>query len=54
MCVRWKDEAWLIPELSDNLLRDYEIKLEQKINERNNDGFFYRFVNNKLSCKRSL
>jgi len=37
-----------------NLLRDYEIKREQKIIERNNVCCFYRFVNNKLSCKRGL
>ena len=36
------------------LLRDYEIKKEQKVIERNNAGSFYRFVNNKLSCKRGL
>jgi len=36
------------------LLRDYEIKVEQKIIERKNAGSFYRFVNNKLSCKRGL
>jgi hypothetical protein len=35
-----------------NLLRDYEIKREQKIIEHNNAGCFYRFVINKLSCKR--
>ena len=37
-----------------NLLRDYETKREQKVIERNNAGCFYRFVNNKLSCKRGL
>jgi len=37
-----------------NLLRDYEIKWEQKIIERNNAGCFYRFRNNKLSCRRGL
>jgi len=37
-----------------NVLRDYEIKREQKVIERNNAGCFYRFVNNKLSCKRGL
>jgi len=37
-----------------NLLRDYKIKQEQKIIERNYAGCFYRFVNNKLSCKRGL
>ena len=36
------------------LLRDYEIKKEQKIIECNNAGSFYRFVNNKLSCRRGL
>jgi hypothetical protein len=36
------------------LLRDYEIKMGKKIIERNNTGSFYRFVNNKLSCKRGL
>jgi hypothetical protein len=35
-----------------NLLRDYEIKHEQKVIERNNAGCFNRFVKNKLSCKR--
>ena len=35
-----------------NLLRDYEIKREQKVIERNSAGCFNRFVNNKLSCKR--
>jgi hypothetical protein len=37
-----------------NFLHDYEIKCEQKVIERNNAGCFYRFVNNKLSCKRGL
>jgi len=37
-----------------NLLRDYEIKREQKIIEHNNAGCFYRFVNNKLSCTYGL
>ena len=36
------------------LLRDYEIKIEQKIIQRNIAGSLYRFVNNKLSCKRGL
>ena len=36
------------------LLRDYEIKKEQKIIECNNAGSFYRFVNKKLSCRRGL
>jgi len=37
-----------------HLLRDYEIKREQKIIEHNNTGSIYRFVNNKLSCMRGL
>jgi len=31
-----------------------DIKREQKIIELNTAGCFYRFVNNKLSCKRGL
>jgi len=36
------------------LLRNYEIKKEQQIIERNIAGSFYRFVDSKLSCKRDL
>jgi len=37
-----------------NLFRDYEIKQEHKIIQRNNADCFYRLVNNKLSGKRGL
>ena len=36
------------------LLREYEVKQEQKIVDSNNTGGFYRFVNSKLSCKRGI
>ena len=38
----------------NQLLREYEIKREEKIIESGNAGSFYRFVNGKLSCKRGL
>lgn len=36
------------------LLRDYEIKREEKVIDSNNAGGFFRFVNGKLSCRRGL
>ena len=37
-----------------NLLRDYELKLEQEIIDADNLGKFYRFVNNRTSCKSGI
>ena len=36
------------------MLRDYEIRREQKVIDSNNAGSFFRFVNGKLSCKSGL
>ena len=36
------------------LLREYEIKRENRVIDSDNTGSFFRFVNGKLSCKRGL
>jgi len=36
------------------LLRQYEIKREQKVIDSDNAGSFFRFVNGRLSCERGL
>jgi len=36
------------------MLREYEIKREQKVIDGNSAGGFFRFVNGKLSCRRGL
>jgi hypothetical protein len=36
------------------LIRNYEIKRENKVIESNNAGSFYNFVNKKLACKKGV
>ncbi len=36
------------------MLRDYEIKRDNRVIDSDNAGSFFRFVNGKLSCKRGL
>jgi len=37
-----------------NLMQQYEMKREQKVIECNNDGTFFNFINNNISCKRGI
>ena len=36
------------------LIRNYELKREQKVIESNNTGSFFNFVNKKLTCKKGV